>query len=141
MCGVCMCTVKCSCEFLCSVVSTALRTHLVRSRPNLDSCSLWTGYTGDSKTDLWDDPKVRTSSCNEDQTSIRIQNCIISCECLFIGLFQLLHFILLFHTSIHIILHYFVHTGNYCYIMILWYFLLIYRYSVTNTVIVLFLTL
>ena len=27
-----------------------------RPRPDSDSCSLWTRYTGNSKTDSWDDP-------------------------------------------------------------------------------------
>jgi len=53
-------------------------------RPGLDpdSCSLWTRYNGNSKTDTWDDPKISTGSCSEDQTTIQIQNYVISCECL-----------------------------------------------------------
>ena len=44
--------------------------------------SLWTRYTGNSKTDLWDDPEIRTGSYSEDQMAILIQNHVISCECL-----------------------------------------------------------
>ena len=39
---------------------------LVRSRPNLDSCSSWTLCTGHSKTDSCDDPEIHTGSCSED---------------------------------------------------------------------------
>jgi len=58
--------------------------------------SLWTWYTGDSKTDPWDDPEIRTSSCSEDQTTIRFKNHVISCECLSIDLFliQAFHLII-----------------------------------------------
>ena len=44
-------------------------------------------YISNSKTDPRDDPEIRTGSCSEDQTAIRIQNCIISCECLFLCYF------------------------------------------------------
>ena len=47
-----------------------------------DLCPLWTQYTGDSKTNPWDDPEVSIGSCSKDQTVIRIQNHVISCECL-----------------------------------------------------------
>jgi len=47
-------------------------------------CPLWTRYSGDSKTDSWDDLKIRTSSYGEDQMAIRIQNHVISYECLFL---------------------------------------------------------
>jgi len=49
---------------------------------------------------------------SEDQTAIRIQNCVISCECLLIGLFQFQHFILLCHANIYIVLHYTVHDHS-----------------------------
>ena len=47
-------------------------------------CSLWTRYTSGSTTDTQDDPKIRTSLYIEDQKAIRIQNRVISCECLLI---------------------------------------------------------
>ena len=80
-----------------------------RPRPDLDLCSLWTRYAGDSKTDPWDDPEIRTGSCSGDEPVIRFQNRVISCECLFIGLFQFQHSILLVHANVNIILHYIVH--------------------------------
>ena len=51
--------------------------------------SLWTRYTGDSKIDPWDDSKIRTSSCSENQTAIQIQNCVISCERFFLSIFPI----------------------------------------------------
>ena len=51
-----------------------------RPRPGPDGCSLWTRYSGDSKTDARDDPEIRTGSCSEDQTAIWLQNRVISCE-------------------------------------------------------------
>ena len=58
--------------------------------PGLDpnSCSLWTRYTGDSKTDPWDDPSISTGSCSEDQTAIRFRNRVISCECSFLCIYR-----------------------------------------------------
>jgi len=83
---------KCECihVYLCVrvfmrlVVCPAFQTHLVRSRTvtrDLDLCSLKTRYTENSKADPWDDPEIHTSSCSEDQTAIRIQNRVISCDC------------------------------------------------------------
>ena len=60
---------------------------LTRSIPDPNTCSLWSRYTDDSKTDLWDDPEIPTGSCSGDQTAIRIQNRIMSCECLFLCIF------------------------------------------------------
>jgi len=47
----------------CSVVWYSVSDSLVRSElsyrrtgPDSDSCSWWTRYSGDSKTDPWDDP-------------------------------------------------------------------------------------
>ena len=34
-----------------------------------------------------DNPEIHTGSCSEDQTTIRFQNCVISCECLLLYLF------------------------------------------------------
>jgi len=42
---------------------------------------------GDLKIDARDDPEIRTGSCSEDQRTIQIQNCIISCECLLLCYF------------------------------------------------------
>ena len=84
----------------------AIRARLVRSRPvtgDSNLYSLWIQHTGDSKTDPWDDPKIRTGSCSEDQTAIQIQNYVISCECSFIDLFSFQRFILLFHANVYII--------------------------------------
>jgi len=79
----------CTCVFVyrvCMVTCCNNMDPLVRSEPSnrkpepdLDSCSLWTQYTGDSKTDSRDDPEIRTNLYSKDQTAIRIQNRIISC--------------------------------------------------------------
>jgi len=58
-----------------------------RSRPDLDSCSQLAQYTSDSKTDPWNDPVIRTGSHSEDQTVIRIQDRVISCEYLLLCYF------------------------------------------------------
>ena len=49
--------------FVCSVACYSIsdpfgeiRTSCRRPEPDPDSCSLWTRYNGDSKTDPWDDP-------------------------------------------------------------------------------------
>ena len=70
----------------------------------MNLCSLWARYAGDSKTDPWDDPEIRTGSYSGDQTVIRFQNRVILCECLIIGLFQFQCLILLFHVNVCIIL-------------------------------------
>jgi len=87
---VCVYTGVCLCEFMGWVACCSVRTRLVRSGPvtgDSDSCSQITWYTGDSKTDLWDDLERRTDSCSEDQMAIRIQNHVISCECLLLSYF------------------------------------------------------
>ena len=71
-----------------------------RPRPDLDLRLLWTRYAGDSKTDPWDDPEIRTDSCSGDQTVIQFQNRIISCEHMFISLFQFQRYILIFHAYV-----------------------------------------
>ena len=88
---VCMYTGVCSCELMGWVACCSIRTRLVRSGPiagDSDSCSQMTRHTSDSKTDPWDVPEIRTSWYSGDQTAIRFQNSLISCELLFIGLFQ-----------------------------------------------------
>jgi len=97
----CMCIPVCGCVYMCIYVYVCLQVFVVCSvitdsfvrsepcnrRPDPDLCSLWTWYTADSKTDPWDDPEIRTGSCSEDQTAIRIQNRVISCECLLLCYF------------------------------------------------------
>ena len=124
--GVCSCAFICTCSYMCLVICYSDADLFVRSkpgnrrpRPDLDLCSLWTQYAGDSKTNLWDDPVIRIDSCSRDQTVIQFQNCIILCKCLFIGLFQFQRFILMFHAHVYIILHYSVHVSHYCYIVML----------------------
>ena len=96
VCGVCMCTGVCSCEIMC-LVACYSDFRLVWWDPDslreIMICARYgPGNTGDSKTDPWDDPKICTSSCNEDQTVIRIQNHIISCECLFLYYFLIYNY-------------------------------------------------
>ena len=60
---------------------------IVQSEPNnrdLDLCSQSADTPGDLKTDTRGSSEVQTSSCSADPTMIRIRNCIISCECIFI---------------------------------------------------------
>ena len=66
----------------------AIRAH----SPDPNPCSLWTRYTGNLKTDLWDDSEIRTSSCSENQRVIRFQNRVISCECLLLSFFLIYHY-------------------------------------------------
>jgi len=89
--SVCVCVcVRGVYMYNCQGVSSCVWMHeRFRTRScNLDSLrdsklySLWTRYTGDSKINLWDDPKIRASSCNRYQTEIRLRNRVISCECL-----------------------------------------------------------
>ena len=55
-----------------------------------DLCPLWTKYTGDSKIDAQDDPEeISTGLCSEDQTVIRFQNHVISCERLLLSFFHI----------------------------------------------------
>jgi len=106
------------CVLQCSDLFGEIRTVVGDS----DSCSQMTRYTGDSKTDPWDDPKIHTSSCSGDHMVIRFWNHVISCQWLFIGLFQFQYFILMFHAHVYIILYYSVHVGHYWYIAMLWYY-------------------
>ena len=91
---VCTCAFMYTCGYMCWLYVTAMQTcsctlnSVTEPRPSLDLCSLWTRYTGDSKISPWDDPEIRIGSCSGDRMVIRLQNRIISCECLFIGLFQ-----------------------------------------------------
>ena len=116
--GVCTCAFMCTCGYMCLVICYSDADLFVYSvpgnrrpsKPDLHLCSLWTQYAGDSKTDPCDDPEICTGSCSGDQTVIRFQNRVISCEYLFIGLFQFQCLILLFHMNVCIILHYFAHN-------------------------------
>ena len=85
------------CMLQCFGLVRAIRTGNRRPGPDPNSWLLWTRNTGDSKTDSWDDLKIRTSTCNEDQTTIRIRNRVISCECL-----------LLYHFFIYCCLYYYM---------------------------------
>ena len=87
----------------------AIQTRLMRSElvmRGLNLYLLWTRYTGDSKTDPWEDPEIRTGSCSEDQTAIRIQNRVISCECLLLYYWSYMC-ITYFHTICVTFLHLF----------------------------------
>ena len=88
---VCMCISvrlgECVFQFAAPRPVRAIRTGNRRFGPDLDSCSLWTRYTGDSKTNARDDPKIHTGSCSEDHTMIQFRNHVISCECLFLSIF------------------------------------------------------
>jgi len=76
----CVCVSICVC---CMLQQLRIRSCDLNSiTGDSDLYLLWTQYTGDLKTDLRVDLEIRTDSCSEDQTTIRIQNCIISCECL-----------------------------------------------------------
>ena len=75
------------CSLACCSVSDSfseIRTRCRRPKPDPDSCSLWTRYIDDSKTDSWDDLQISIGSCSEDQTAILFKNRVISCECLFL---------------------------------------------------------
>ena len=93
-----MCTCECVRVYLClcvcwfRVVAFQTRSCDLNSvTGDTDSCSQRTRYTGDSKTDPWDDPEMCTGSCSEDQTTIRFQNRVISCECLLLYQFLIYH--------------------------------------------------
>ena len=78
----------CTCVYVCllcySDVDLIVRSEPSnrRPRPDPDSCSQSTDMPRDLKTDARDNSEIRTDSCSEDQTAIRIQNRVISCECL-----------------------------------------------------------
>ena len=81
----CICVRGYVCVGLCVwLLVTVFRTRYRRPGPDLDLCSLWTRYNGDSKTGPWDDPQISTSSCSEDQMAIQFRNRVISCECSFL---------------------------------------------------------
>ena len=90
VCVECMCHVCCMCVRVSMTVQlrdAAIWTRLVRSAPIVEDsklCSLWTRYTGDSKTDTRVDSEIRTGSCSTDQTAIPARNCVISYEYLFL---------------------------------------------------------
>jgi len=91
---VCTCAFMCTCGYMCLIICYSDADLFVRSepdnrrpRPDLKLYSLWIRYAGDSKTNPWDDLEIHTGSCSGDQTVIRFQNRVISCECLFIDLF------------------------------------------------------
>ena len=73
----------------CSISDLLVRSEPGNKRlgPDLKFSSLRTEYTGDSKNNLWDDPKIPTGSCSEDQTTIQFQNCVILFECLLLYYF------------------------------------------------------
>jgi len=89
-----MCTCMCTCVFVyqrvCMIACYSDTDSLVKSepgnrrfKPDPNSCLLCTRYTGDSKIDIRDDSEIRNGSCSEDQTTIQIQNRVISCEYFF----------------------------------------------------------
>jgi len=94
VCGMCMYTGVCSCEFMCSAARCSVSDSFVRSglgNRRIGFVPLWTRHIDDSKTDPWDDLEVRTGSRSEDQIAIRFQNCIISvsiCSCIIFLLYR-----------------------------------------------------
>jgi len=69
---ICVHVYVCVCISSCMYVACYSNTNpLVRFGPDPDSCSLWSRYTGDLKTDPCGDSEIRTGSCNEDRTVIR----------------------------------------------------------------------
>ena len=88
---VCTHVSMCMCVYVCMWLRvTATRTRSWDPNPvtgDSDLCLLWTRYTGDSKTDSWDDSGVSAGSCSKDQMAIQFQNHVISCECLFLCIF------------------------------------------------------
>ena len=72
---ICMCWLRATTFRVCSVRSEPSFRIL---EPDPDSCSLWTRYIGNPKTDPWNDPYISTGSCSEDQTAIHFRNRIIS---------------------------------------------------------------
>ena len=98
VCGgcVCMCIQVCirACErispsfYACLFVCYSNTDSLMRSEPsNGRPGFVFAEDRDDLNTDTRDDLEIRTGSCSADQMAIRIQNRVISCECLFIGLF------------------------------------------------------
>ena len=74
--GECTCVFMCTCGYMCLVICYKDADLFLRFEPDnrrprsvLDLYSLWTWYTGDSKTNLWDDPEIHT--CSEDQMMIQ----------------------------------------------------------------------
>ena len=86
---VCILVFMCGCTCICVLFSCTRDQSLVcrRPRPNLDLCSQSADTATDSKTDAQDDSEICTSSCSVDQTTIRTQNHVISCECLLLDYF------------------------------------------------------
>ena len=105
---------------VCSGTCYSISDPLVRSepgnrrpRPDSDSCSLWTRYTGDLETSPWDDLDIRTGSCSGDQTAIdsKITSFHVSvCSYVFIYLLLLV--------CVYVLLLSFHMT--FCYILQLW---------------------
>ena len=96
-CCACMLVYTYMCTSMCTYVFVYQNVYLVAchsdtdplARSELDpySCSPWSRYIGDSKTDPWDDSEIHIGSCSEDQTAIQTQNRVISCECLLFSYF------------------------------------------------------
>ena len=68
--GACVCTGMGINICVCICVLQLYPDPFIRPRPDLELCSVWTRYAGNSKTDLRDDPEIRTGSCSEDQITI-----------------------------------------------------------------------
>ena len=101
--------------YVCLVVWSSISDSFARSElGNEQFRFVWlrTRYTADSNTDIWDDPEIYISLCSEDQTVIRIQNHVISCE------YLLLYHFLFIVVSIINILPVLFHV-------IIWYILLV----------------
>ena len=78
-----MCTsiFMCTCVYVCMVAWDNGTDPLARSEPDPDLCLLQSRYTGNLKTDTWNNLEIRIGSCSEDQMAIRIRNRVISCKC------------------------------------------------------------
>jgi len=86
----------CSCEFMCLVACYSISDSFVRDLSSVTGNFDYVRYESDTQAiripTHGDDPEIRTGSCSEDQTKIRIRNRVISCECLL-----LYHFLIYFY--------------------------------------------
>ena len=83
------------CVFQLPHTDSLMRSEMITEYPG--SCSLWTRYTGDSKTDKRYDSEIRTGSYSANPMVIRIRNCLISSE------YLLLHYCSLILSSVYLL--------------------------------------
>ena len=104
---------------------TVILDAFVQSRPvteNSELYSLWTRYTGDSKTDPWDDLEICSSSYSEDQMTIQFKIHVISYECLSTDLFLIQAFYLIFSCEYVSDFCIILLMPNYFYTVMPWYY-------------------